>query len=388
LNNHLHCLETLLTVCKELNVSLDVNRRNMCGETALHYAATHYNAEACQLLIENGANVNATVANGETVLDLVSQPAQHHHHHHEHDDNSCGYDHNADNMEREEIQREQCIDLIKSYGGVQGVKLPEESLKIPSPEQAPDAIRYGFTYDRTMLVSEERFGGALWADYLQVFYGGKKPRPGYAFELRLVLGNFGTPIPKMCSMVGIIDTVSDDYKQFTATVKLSADDEDKVESLSGEWEATLEFLPSRLTPYVLKKLVPLSNQSKSFDILVKEAHERECKEGRKIAKKTEMYSPCVVMKGEESDVPGEHKVLIGIDVVQQSQIVYYYEDGTNEVVEGSHLPLLFQHLVEKNLELKSEGKEGIYIKINEKEVDFTLADDDHEHDGNCCGHHH
>lgn len=69
----------------------DVNRRDNSCYTALHYAARKNHFEACRLLLNSGADVNAQTKGGVTPLHRACsmgtiQHNYYYHHHHHHND--------------------------------------------------------------------------------------------------------------------------------------------------------------------------------------------------------------------------------------------------------------------------------------------------------------
>jgi hypothetical protein len=376
LNDHIDCLIELIQVCKELGVALDINKGSTQGEQAIHHAAGQHKFEALKILVENGADVNASICDGSKPLDLASAPVQEHHHHHHHHGETCNHDHG--NTDKQKEDRLKCIDYIKEHGGTEGEPVEPAQYGVTD---GPAFVGRGFSNDQVMMVHEQRFGGALWGDYIQVFYSGKKPKVGYALEIRLLIDPQVTG-QKVAVVHGFIHTVSDDKKTIVATVKLTGDFANKVQKLDGEWEATLELKTGDLVPWVLVKLQPQQDTTKSFAALLQMAKEKEQTEGRKFQKVPDVETPSWVLKGTE-EANTAQKVLIGVNVVGGIELVYHFEDGTTESAKGSRLPYLFQHIVEQNTELLQEGKEGIFIRVDGRDVEFAHDDDEHEHHEGC-----
>jgi hypothetical protein len=385
MNDHMDCLETLISVCKELNVALDLNKASVHGEQAVHHACSQHKYEALKILVDNGADVNATACDGSRPLDMASAPVQQHHHHHHHHGETCNHDHGAESAKQEE-DRNKCIELLEQHGATKGEEIQPGLQGL----NGPAFVGRGFSNDQTMMVHEQRFGGVLWGDYIQAFHSGKKPKVGYATEVRVVT-NPAITGQKTAVLHGFIHTVAPDNKSFIATTKLTADFEDKVKGLEGEWEATLELKPGAdLIPWVLTKLTPLADQTKSFDSVFALAKEVEAQQGRKFEKIPDTPDQCFILKGAEPHSHGgEHKVVVGVNVVGGREIVYHFEDGTTDTAKGNRLPYIFQQIVEQNTALLEQGKEGIFIRVDGKDVEFEVADDDDEHEHHeGCNHDH
>lgn len=239
-NSSAKSIQKLIDVCQELKIYLDLNKSNYFEECPLHFAATNGDIESTEVLLNAGANINQTGIDNQTALSLA----------------------------RENGNKNIAQLLIK-----RGAK--EIQVKPPPPEPGrnlPPFVSNGFHKDERMKEHEQMFGGALWADRLEVFYLGKTPRIGLCVEIAI---NFKFPLNhrEYTWMRGYISGINEDKKRITATVSLNTDHEGKIEELSStQWEIDLVWYPYREFPWVVDTMKPLEDQKmKSIEKLFQTA---------------------------------------------------------------------------------------------------------------------
>ncbi len=353
-NANVNVLSTLIKSCKKFGKQIDLAIKTIPEETPLHYAAFHGNCEGAKILLQylDISQVNIQDESGRTAYHLASE---------------------SNNYNSQAIEK-----LIKQSGGKK-LKLFE---KKPFDFHLPSFVDHAYLADQTQV--DEAFGGAIWDGpgcNIETYWPGKPFQVGLSVKLKM---NFNRDVrgKNFSWMRGIISSIAEDEKSFTATVRMNVDHERLyIDDFPGDWHAKFEFDSSKTYPWIVTKLVREKNPERSYENMLKIAAEREQKYGRRLPRK--IGSRCALLKGFESThTHSDHapRIITGIDLNDDgNQIVTHYEgdepsqvttiDPFNFGESRSLTPLeSFMCSVEKNMTLIKMGKPPIRMRVNGEEM--------------------
>ena len=192
-------VKALLQACKDRKVTLKVNEKNMFGENAIHYAATHGSIATIPMLVENGADINSEGLLGETPMLFAFQN-----------------------------KHMNAFELIKTFGGT--MKKPNTEPSLPTGNLPNFAMPGGHLDDDRLRKMEDTFGGSpIVTGYPEVFYTGKKPAVGMGASIKfnfhknhIIVGRDNKKIT-FTWLDGLINWVADDLLSFKVVVRNNVD---------------------------------------------------------------------------------------------------------------------------------------------------------------------
>ncbi|KAL6059840.1 Palmitoyltransferase [Balamuthia mandrillaris] len=328
-------LRRLLEACREEGVAIDWSVANRYKETVLHFAACHGDLPYVRLFVQFGADVNIKGYLDVTPLKMA-----------------------------EKYGHDQVAAYLRSCGAV---VFPRQLSPSERPRTLPNFVGDGYHQDERMLQHERDFGGALWADQLEVWYDERNdgPKVGLCVQIKLILNRKLNMTPSartkhMASFTWLWGFISEvpNERMVVCTVRLNVD-HDGCAELQGEWQATLEEDLNKQFPWVLTKLVRLPEEDKAtkgWDALMAAAREREIREGRQVPRKDS--GKHVMLKGVAADDHEGGKVRIITKIVLKQEegklrLYYHFEDGDVQVIKGSKVLPIFKMVCQQKEDLGS-----------------------------------
>eukprot|EP01114_Cavostelium_apophysatum_P005111 TRINITY_DN1574_c0_g1_i1.p1 TRINITY_DN1574_c0_g1~~TRINITY_DN1574_c0_g1_i1.p1 ORF type:complete len:453 (-),score=101.62 TRINITY_DN1574_c0_g1_i1:761-2119(-) len=356
MNDRWKTFQHLINTCKKLNVALDLNKANIFGEAAVHYAATHGHLKYLKCLSENGANLNLKLPGAPSPLSLAKE---------------C---------------RHPLIIKYLQQNGAQEIPDVKPNINAILGEFPPFIVKDTNLYhkDERMLQNHERaFGGALWGSHLECFYAPKKPKVYMAVEFNAHLKNSAFKDvrarkngPTFTWFRGFISSVSDDHKEFKATLNINCDHQQYSE-MNREWEATAIFYPYLNNPWILKSLVPLPSGGKTFKQLEQEGLADIALRGRRVPIiSTPEEEKCAVLKGTQPE-GDDFELVTEVDVTTDPKgvpvhMIQHYEGGrTVQINDPRIVRFLMQQMADQAVTFVNKPANEVFIlRINANVVNL------------------
>eukprot|EP01119_Soliformovum_irregulare_P008729 TRINITY_DN21834_c0_g1_i1.p1 TRINITY_DN21834_c0_g1~~TRINITY_DN21834_c0_g1_i1.p1 ORF type:complete len:473 (+),score=99.33 TRINITY_DN21834_c0_g1_i1:168-1586(+) len=304
---------------------LCVNRANLFGETALHYAISYGKLTAVKMLVAAGAHINSCTIGTPSPLSMA-----------------------------EEKQNAKIVEFLKAKGA-QRMKptLP------PFTRSLPDFVQDAFHKDQRMKEHEHQYGGALWGSCIEVFYTGKKPRSLLAVEAAI---NLQKRQKTHTWMRGYISSVAPDGKSFRATVGENLNHKGEIKGLQGQWDLTFGWNPNLNSPWMVIEMKKLPSDSPdTVDALQERAIDYERTHGKRfLAHQHSEHcnhgqdndaNQCTIIRGMSADPPSNAKVVTDVNLTMisddrgpQLRVTYTYANGSTQDINGPHAPMIWKML--------------------------------------------